>query len=524
MVRDLGDFQTPPALAVAVLEALGFTGEAWPNVLEPTCGRGNFVAALLKAPVSPREIKAVELQDSHLQYARRIAERLAPNRVSFDKANIFDVDLADLRWHEKGPLLVVGNPPWVTNAELGTLGSVNLPRKTNLKGLRGIEAMTGASNFDIAEYIWLKLIKELAPHRPTIALLCKSSVARNVLQFASGAALPISRASIRKIDARKWFGAAVDACLFRVEVDAGERRYEAEIYRDLYVREPDSVIGFASGRLVANVECYKHVAFLDGTCPVTWRQGLKHDCASVMELAKDPWGSLRNKLGALVVVEPDFVYPLLKGSDLFHGASARKAVIVTQRHLGEDTRRLEKSAPQLWKYLTGHGGVFERRKSSIYRKQHPFSMFGIGDYAFAPYKVAVSGLHKTPRFRAVGPVNGRPVMLDDTSYFIACSSPEQAALFTALLNDPLCLDFLRSITFPDSKRPITKKLLQRIDLATLLDHVEKGSLHSEADRELGGLGVSKDTRHAPWPSTQAGLLVEDPPNSRGSAQIAFELW
>src|SRR5438105_329350 len=93
-------------------------------------------------------------------------------------------------WHPTGPLLVVGNPPWVTNAELGTLGSNNLPHKKNLKGLRGIEARTGGSNFDIAEYIWLKLIQELASEQPTIALLCKASVARNVLQFAFDTKLP----------------------------------------------------------------------------------------------------------------------------------------------------------------------------------------------------------------------------------------------------------------------------------------------------------------------------------------------
>ena len=32
---------------------------------------------------------------------------------------------------------MVGNPPWVTNAELGSLGSVNLPEKSNFQNLGG---------------------------------------------------------------------------------------------------------------------------------------------------------------------------------------------------------------------------------------------------------------------------------------------------------------------------------------------------------------------------------------------------
>ena len=52
MRRDLGDFQTPPELAAAVLECLGPIGRRWPRVLEPTCGQGHFIAALL-AQTSP---------------------------------------------------------------------------------------------------------------------------------------------------------------------------------------------------------------------------------------------------------------------------------------------------------------------------------------------------------------------------------------------------------------------------------------------------------------------------------------
>src|SRR5262249_61528519 len=103
--------------------------------------------------------------------------------------------------------LVVGNPPWVTSAELGCLAGAYMPPKSNVKNLAGLEARTGSSNFDVAEAVWLKLARELAAEAPTIALLCKSSVARSILQFADRAGLPVRDASIRRIDAARWFKA-----------------------------------------------------------------------------------------------------------------------------------------------------------------------------------------------------------------------------------------------------------------------------------------------------------------------------
>jgi hypothetical protein len=471
MAKDLGDFQTPIELAAEVVACLAREGRRWTRALEPTCGRGNFIRGLVNSPHSPREIVGLEVQDIHLDTARTIASSSA--NVSIQKANIFDIDLSrDISWRESGPLLVVGNPPWVTNAALGAMNSANLPRKSNLKNLRGIDALTGSSNFDVAEFIWIKILKELASQHPSIALLSKTSVARNILQFAYDSSLPISNAWLRRIDARKHFRAAVDACLFYVEVEQGEPRYEAAVFADLQSREPETVWCFANGRLVAG-DTSQQGAIIDGHCSLVWRQGIKHDAARVMELREDG-GALRNRLGEAVEVESDYVYPLLKGGDLFHANTDRPNmhVIIPQRRIGDDTSMLQTRAPRLWDYLSRHANYFDCRKSSIYRGRPQFSIFGVGAYSFAPYKVAVSGFHKQPRFRAVSPTRGRPVMLDDTSYFIPCTSAKQAAELAALLNHPLTLDFIRSAMFMDAKRPITKRLLQRIDLSELSSLLE----------------------------------------------------
>src|SRR5262249_4100184 len=146
----------------------------------------------------------------------------------------------------------------------------------------------------------------------------KTSVARAVLQFAHRARLPVAAASIHKIDAPRWFGAAVEACLFCVTLaEAQPSSWQIPVFSGLEPSDPVSVMGFSQGRLIADSVTYQRWAFADGICPRTWRQGLKHDAAAVMELVRDArTGLLRNRAGAPVEVEAEFVYPLIKGSDL----------------------------------------------------------------------------------------------------------------------------------------------------------------------------------------------------------------
>jgi hypothetical protein len=522
--RDLGDFQTPPALVAAVLDSLGPIGGRWPRVLEPTCGRGHFLAGLLKCPEPPREIIGIEIQAGHAEAAAAAGARAAGGpapTVAVVRASLFDLDLRrDLAWRQRGPLLVVGNPPWVTNAELGVLESGNLPRKWNVKGARGLEARTGAANFDIAEAVWLKLIDELAGDEATIALLCKLSVARSVLEHAERRDLPIAGACLRRINARRWFGAGVEACLFQLSLGPGPRARRVPVFDALDATAPAIEMGFARGHLVNDLAAFERALFADGTCPLTWRQGIKHDAAAVMELElvrEHGTPVARNKQGAVVDVEPAYVYPLLKGADLARpagaaptGAPPRRAVIVTQTRIGQDTRPLEQGAPRLWAYLSAHADVLGRRKSSIYRGQPPFAIFGVGPYSFAPYKAAVSGMHKTPRFHAIGPVDGRPVMIDDTGYFLACGTAEQAALVAALLDDEAAQGLLRALCFRDAKRPITKAILQRIDLRAIAARADRSALLARADTHRATLcsGDAMTVRPFNWPETLETLFPE----------------
>ena len=194
-------------------------------------------------------------------------------------------------------------------------------------------------------------------------------------------------------------------------------------------------------------------------------------------------GKSSNKLGETVSLEPHYLYPLLKCTDLSKGiAQATRTVLVTQKRIGEDTSLIAQRAPRTWDYLNDHAKQFQARKSSIYNDRVPFSLFGIGDYAFASWKVAVSGLHHHPRFVMVGPHSDRPVLFDDTCYFLSCTSEKEARLVADILNTPHCLDFLASLMFSDSKRPVTVELLKRLNLRAVAQDAGLGDQWKDIQR------------------------------------------
>lgn len=452
--NEFGDFQTPVELAQAVFSTL--PSGPWGRLLEPTCGTGNFLQAAKS--VDAGDVLGIEVQPQYAAAAEEHARVL--------RRNIFDLDLgSELSWQHDGPMLVVGNPPWVTNADLSRFSSSNRPIRTNIRKLRGIDAMTGASNFDIAEYIWLKLLIELQHHEPVISLLCKTHVARNVLGYCEQYDLPVAASALHRIDSRKWFETAVDACLFTVEVGNGPGNYMCDLYENFDDLLPTSRFGFLGGRLIADIPAYERSKRVEGVCPLEWRQGIKHDASSVMELVDDS-GTPRMRNGQPVEVESEYLYPLFKGTDIFHGRTTElnKWMVVPQRTLGEDTSRLERVAPRLWGYLSENSAVLDGRKSSIYRNRPRFCVFGVGDYSFMRYKVAVSGLHKLVGFRVLGPIADKAAVLDDTCYFLPFDNSLDAAVVGGLLQSSVARDLLSALLFVDSKRPVTKKLLQRIDL------------------------------------------------------------
>jgi hypothetical protein len=480
---ELGDFQTPPDLAAAVCRVLCARGLAPRAIVEPTCGTGSLLLAALDAFPGASHALGADLNEAHVAAARaQLRGRVSTQRVDVEPLNFFTADWAARIAALPSPVLCIGNPPWVTSADLGRLRSRNLPEKTNFHRRSGLDAMTGKSNFDISEWMLIQLLSWLDGRDAALAMLCKTSVARKVLGFGWRAGWRIASAAIYRIDSVRQFGAAVDACLLVCELGAaGAPR--CAVFDAVDAAQPAGELGQVDGRLVADLARYRRWQHLLGESPYPWRSGIKHDCAAVMELRRIG-DQLHNGLGEAVEVEDRLLYPMRKSSELARDGDAPpgRVMLVPQRTIGEDTSRLAEAAPRAWRYLARHRAALDRRASAIYRGRPPFAIFGVGDYTFAPWKVAISGLYKKLRFRVVGPEAGKPVVFDDTCYFVACASCAEAELVATLLSSDIAREFFAAFVFWDAKRPITAELLRRLDLRRLAAELGRSA-------ELAGLGV-----------------------------------
>lgn len=472
---EFGDFQTNLRLARETCQLLAEKGFRPGVLVEPTFGQGNFIRAAIETFPGLQKVFGVEIFKPYCWQARlSILEFFVENpaaqrpEIQLFHDDVFAFDFQSIATQvAETELLVLGNPPWVTNSALSALGSENLPMKSNFKKASGFDAMTGKGNFDLGESVTLAVLKAFHQQRGHLAFLIKTAVVRNIVAGQPRNRFEVNGLEQWEIDASKEFGAAVEAALFvaRFQEKPG---FECRRF-DFYEKKALKTFGWSGSKMVSDLETYQNWSQFDGVCPLVWRQGMKHDCSKIMELEREN-GHFLNGFQQTARLENEPVFGLLKSSDLKETVvgQARKWTILTQRKIGQDTAHLEKGFPETWAYLMENRPFFEARKSSIYKNSPAFAIFGIGDYSFKPYKVAISGLYKRTLFSLVLPENGKPLMLDDTCYFLGFDRFQDASLVQALLNGQAAQAFLQTIIFRDAKRAITKEVLMRIDLAALL--------------------------------------------------------
>lgn len=464
---EYGDFQTPLELAELVCQKLGELGVSPEVVIEPTCGIGAFVEASAHYFLKAKKIIGIEINETYLsQIQKKDFVSTNNGRISFQQGDFFTFDWKGLFKNLHGSILVIGNFPWVTNSQQGMIGGVNLPKKNNFQNHSGFDAMTGRSNFDISEWMLIQVGSWFQKRNGVLVMLCKTSVARKFLHHLHANHANVLRSAIYNIDAKKYFDASVKACLLFCEFREGFQNYDYDIYESLDARKHQRV-GHRNGLTIRDLDTFEKLNNLYGNSELKWRSGIKHDCSEVMELKKQD-GVLVNGLGEVVDIESNYVYPLLKGSDIANNRinSTNRFVIVTQKTVGGPTNTIKHLAPKTWKYLEKHAELLDNRKSRIYRDNPRFSIFGVGTYTFSPYKIAICGLYKTLDFRLVGELNDKPAIFDDTVYFLSFDTEAQARKVLYTLLSQNVQDFFSSMIFWDEKRPIKTSILNRLNLQT----------------------------------------------------------
>jgi len=464
---EYGDFQTPKELSDLVCQKLVEVGISPDCVIEPTCGLGTFLESATTIFTEAGKIIGVEVNPEYLsQLSVKSKSFPLSERLDLREGDFFKFGWNELLTDLEGEILVLGNFPWVTNSTQGMIGGLNLPNKTNLQNHSGFDAMTGKSNFDISEFMLIKVSEWFQSRRGHLAMLVKTSVARKFLSHLYKTNSGLAYSAIYGIDAMKYFGAAVDACLLYCRFDPSSHNYDYEVFDSLWGTTHYRV-GHRSGLTVKDLDTFERLNYLLGSSDEKWRSGIKHDCSEIMELVEKD-GKLFNGLDELVDIERDFVYPLIKGSDVGNDRVSRtdRFMLVPQKTVGESTKPIKIIAPKTWAYLESHADQLDSRKSKIYQNNPRFSIFGVGSYSFTPWKIAICGLYKNLNFRLVGQIQNKPVVFDDTVYFLGFENYEEARKVLDFLYDQDTQKFLTALIFWDDKRPIKTSILNSLKLTT----------------------------------------------------------
>lgn len=362
MKRSLGDYQTSPELAAAVVDRIAAYGP-WERVLEPTCGEGNLLAAFLRK--FDAEVRAFDIQP---EYVSKCKETFPIHNSNITVQDVFTVRFESLKWKKSGPLLILGNPPWKL---------IGKPRKRKFS----------STTIDATTEIVLRLVAfSLNIRAPvTFAILLKKSSARAVLQTVTENKTPIMSAFTCDIDAMKYFYVHVDACLLVMNVNGGSN-YEFPFYKTLQCTQPTSFQKWTNGIFINDIDAYHKVLVIDGNSHLEWLIGVK----------KHPGDTL------------------LSGTDVY---------------------------------------LYRIPTTTISR---------VHSHTPSPFKIVISAMHKIPVFRLY-----TTQIPDDTCYYLPFATKTDAEVCCSLLDSNLCKEFLSTITFADAKRPITKAVLQRIDIGAL---------------------------------------------------------
>jgi hypothetical protein len=469
---EYGDFQTPLELAEKICHKLLKLNVNPDIIVEPTCGIGNFIQASAYSFQSARKIIGVEVNPDYLQAIRKNEQLSQDKRIQVQQGDFFEFDWSSVLNGFSKEILVLGNFPWITNSQQSVIGGKNLPQKTNFQNHNGLDAITGKSNFDISEWMLIHLIQWLQNHEACLAMLCKTSVARKLLNYIRSKKLNLSYCATYGIDAKKYFDATVDACLLVCKFDLNSQNYCCDVFCSLDA-EAFYKIGYRNDTPIRDIASFEQLRDLHNPkMGAQWRSGIKHDCSSVMELRKVD-DTLLNGLGEVVEIEETCLFPLMKGSAVAQNRleSTDRYVLVTQKYIGEPTEHLQNLAPKTWNYLINHSEYLDGRKSRIYHKSSRFSIFGVGSYTFAPWKIAICGLYKKLDFRLVGATNNKPTIFDDTVYLLSFENEQLAHQTFMLLTSPTAIDFYSSLIFWDEKRPIKSSILNSLDLIALAERL-----------------------------------------------------
>ena len=89
LIREYGDFQTPSSLAIEIVNLLKQVDIKPRSVIEPTCGKGSFIFAVLETYPDTR-ITAIDINPDYLEFlSSELKKTHYDNKVTIREADFF---------------------------------------------------------------------------------------------------------------------------------------------------------------------------------------------------------------------------------------------------------------------------------------------------------------------------------------------------------------------------------------------------------------------------------------------------
>ena len=146
-------------------------------------------------------------------------------------------------------------------------------------------------------------------------------------------------------------------------------------------------------------------------------------------------------------IETSLLYPLVRWSDIRRWSAVPSTYILlvqdTERRVGLDEESLRRDFPLTYAYLDRYRELLVSRSAyRRYQDRAPFySMYNVGVYSVAPYRVVWRRMDRRMNAAVVRPIDdpflgSRPVLVQETCVQIATETLDEAHYLCALLNSP----------------------------------------------------------------------------------------
>jgi hypothetical protein len=162
-----------------------------------------------------------------------------------------------------------------------------------------------------------------------------------------------------------------------------------------------------------------------------------------------------------VAIEPDVLYPLIRGRDIkkWYVEFKNRYIIIphdpsTSRPIPETDLKIK--LPLTYYYLNNYRSELENRSiHKLWGKGNPFyAVYDIGTYTFAPYKVvwgaisgAITGKAVSFECAVIEPINGKPLIPDHGIMLIGVGSSSEAYYIAGVLNSIVVRTIIASYTY-----------------------------------------------------------------------------